>query len=328
MLAGSAFAAPQTINPGEIWPDDRGEHIQAHGGGVIKLGDTWYWFGEDRGKDKPPGKPCVACYSSEDLAHWKFRNRVVVADDPAKLGKYWILERPKVYYNAPTKKFVMYAHIDSGNYKYASVAVFTCDTVDGNYQYLKNFRPLGLESRDIGQFIDDDGSAYLLFESRPSHGFYIAKLSDDYLDVKQQICFLNARLEADALVHYDGLYYAVGSWMSGWNANPNVYATATSLAGPWSEFKDIAPKWSNTYGSQTTMLLKVTGTRGTTVIYMADRWRPSSQWDSRYLWMPVEIGGGNFHVLWPKPWKIDAVTGEAAIIPVAGKASPAGKPAP
>ena len=41
---------------------------------------------------------------------------------------------------------------------------------------------------------------------------------------------------------------------------------------------NIAPPWSNTntYGSQTTMLLKVTGTRGTTVIYMADRcshWR-------------------------------------------------------
>ena len=36
------------------------------------------------------------------------------------------------------------------------------------------FRPLGYESRDIGQFVDDDGSAYLIFESRPSHGFYIA----------------------------------------------------------------------------------------------------------------------------------------------------------
>ena len=315
LLAGNGVASPQTITPGEIWPDDRGEHIQAHGGGVIKVGDTWYWFGEDRAKDKPAEKKCVACYSSEDLAHWKFCNRVVVADDPAKLGKYWILERPKVYYNAPTKKFVMYAHIDNSSYKYAAVAVFTCDTVDGNYQYLKNFRPLGQESRDIGQFIDDDGTAYLIFESRPTHGFYVVKLSDDYLDVKEQTCFINTPLEAGALVHYEGLYYVVGSRMSGWNANPNVFATASSLAGPWSEFKDIAPAWTNTYGSQTTMLLKVTGTKATTVIFMADRWRPQSQWDSRYLWMPVEIGGGKFHVPTPKPWTMDAVTGEAVVIP-------------
>ena len=33
-------AGPQKIVPGALWPDDRGEHIQAHGGGIIKLGDT------------------------------------------------------------------------------------------------------------------------------------------------------------------------------------------------------------------------------------------------------------------------------------------------
>jgi hypothetical protein len=45
--------------------------------------------------------------------------------------------------------------------------------VDGDYQYLKSFRPLGHESRDIGQFVDDDGTAYLIFEDRPN-GFRIA----------------------------------------------------------------------------------------------------------------------------------------------------------
>src|SRR5205085_5028076 len=33
MLYGiAALAAAQTINPGEVWPDERGQHIQAHGG--------------------------------------------------------------------------------------------------------------------------------------------------------------------------------------------------------------------------------------------------------------------------------------------------------
>ena len=36
--------------------DDRGRHIQAHGGGIIRLGDTFYWFGEDRSRDNERGK--------------------------------------------------------------------------------------------------------------------------------------------------------------------------------------------------------------------------------------------------------------------------------
>ena len=41
--------------------------------------------------------------------------------------------------------------------------MLACDTVDGDYQYLKSFRPLGHESRDIGQFMDDDGSGVFDF---------------------------------------------------------------------------------------------------------------------------------------------------------------------
>src|SRR6202012_3112130 len=116
--------------------------------------------------------------------------------------------------------------------------------------------------RDIGQFIDDDGTPYLIFEDRP-YGFRIATLSADYLSVDKEVCLIPAHMEGGALVHYNGLYYAIGSSLTGWNANPNKYATATSLAGPWSEFRDIAPPETNTYGSQPTLLLKVTGTKKT-----------------------------------------------------------------
>jgi hypothetical protein len=306
-------AGPQTIKPGAIWPDDRGKHVQAHGGGIIKVGDTYYWFGEDRSQDNPPGIPVVACYSSNDLVHWQFRNQVEKADDPAKLGPGWILERPKVFYNASTNKYVMYAHIDKKGYGYAHVAVFTCDTIDGDYQYLKDFRPLGQESRDIGQFIDDDGAAYLIFECRPKKGFFIAKLSNDYLSVEKQTAFIQEPLEGGALVHYNGLYYVIGSNLTSWAPNPNQYATAASLGGPWSEFKDIAPPEKKTYGSQSTFLLKVVGSKTTSVIFMGDIWKPSSQWNSRYLWMPLDIGDGKLWVPEPKEWTMDVATGEAEI---------------
>ncbi len=306
-------AAPQAIRPGEVWPDDRGQHIQAHGGGVIKLADTYYWFGEDRSQGFERTKRYISCYASKDLAHWTFRNQVIKTLNPENLGPGWVLERPKVFFNSQTKKYVLYAHLDDARYRLARVAVATCDTVDGDYQYLKSFRPLGQESRDIGQFIDDDGSAYLIFEDRPAKGFHIAKLSVDYLDVEKDVCVIKAPLEGGAVVHYQGLYYALGSALTGWAPNPNKYATAPSLEGPWSEFKDIAPPETKTYGSQSTLLLKVVGTKSTAVIFMGDIWRPRTQWDSRYLWMPVEIGQGKLRLPEPKEWTLDIETGEAVI---------------
>ena len=313
LIAASTGVFAQTINPGGVWLDNRGKHVQAHGGGILKEGDTYYWFGEDRSQGNARDKRYVACYSSSNLVSWTFRNQVVQLADPEKLGSNWVLERPKVFHNPKTGKFVMYAHIDGrGEYKYASVAVLTCDTVDGDYHYLKSFRPLDHESRDIGQFIDDDGSAYLIFEDRP-FGFRIAKLSEDYLSLEKEMCLIPLHLEGGAVVHYQGLYYAIGSALTGWNPNPNKYATAKSLEGPWSEFKDIAPPAANTYGAQSTMMLKVTGTKTTTVIFMGDLWKPRTQWDSRYLWMPLEIGNGKLWLPEPAAWSLDIKTGESAI---------------
>ena len=319
LMGSSGLAAPQTIRPGELWPDERGKHVQAHGGGIIKLGDTFYWFGEDRSRDNDRSKRYVACYASKYLAHWTFRNQVIKLADPENFGRSWVLERPKVFYNAATRKYVMYMHIDGPapgehrGYGIARVGVATCDTVDGDYQYLKSFRPLGHESRDIGQFIDDDGTAYLIFEDRP-FGFRIARLSKDYLNVETEVCLIPMHMEGGAIVHYDGLYYVLGSNLTGWAPNPNTYATAKSLSGPWSEFKDIAPPETKTYGSQSTMLLKVVGTKATTVIFMGDIWKPSTQWDSRYLWMPLEIGQGKMWLPAPKEWTLNIVTGESASV--------------
>ena len=308
-----ARPAENVIEPGAVWPDNRGRHVQAHGGGMIKLGDTWYWFGEDRSQGNDPARRYVGCYSSRDLVRWTFRNQVVKQTDPENLGAGWVLERPKVFFNQRTKKYVMYMHLDDRKYALARAAVAVCDTVDGDYRY-RRASAAGQESRDIGQFIDDDGSAYLIFEDRPAKAFHIARLSDDYMTVENDVCVVKAPLEGGAVVHYEGLYYAIGSALTGWAPNPNKYATAKSLAGPWSEFQDIAPPETNTYGSQSTMMLKVAGTKGTTVIFLGDIWKPESQWDSRYLWMPLEIGGGKLRLPAPRPWTIDVKAGEARVV--------------
>ncbi len=319
LLVPAASAGSPIIRPGEIWPDNRGEHIQAHGGGIVLLNGTYYWFGEDRGKGNDPGKRYVACYSSKDLARRTFRNQVIKLNDPENFGPTWVLERPKVFYNPKTRKFVMYMHIDGpspgkrSGYDLARVGVAISDTVDGDYKYLRSFRPLDHESRDIGQFIDDDGTPYLIFEDRP-FGFRIATLSADYLNVEKEVCLIPLHLEGGAVVHYQGLYYAIGSALTGWNPNANKYATAKSLAGPWSEFRDIAPPETKTYGSQSTMLLKVQGKKTTSVIFMGDIWKPRTQWDSRYLWMPLEIGDGKLWLPKPKPFTLDVKSGVATVV--------------
>jgi hypothetical protein len=314
-----------TIKPGQIWPDDQHNHIQAHGGGIIKIKDIFYWYGEQRAQGLDTNYRYVSCYSSKDLCHWKFEGNALALKKPDSVLAKWVLERPKVFFNDRTGKYVMYMHLDGsvrlpdggvtkGGYTYARVGVAISDQPAGPFHYIRSFRPLGQESRDIGQFIDDDGTPYLIFESRPTKGFFIAGLSDDYLTVNRQVAFIKAPLEGGAIVHYKGLYYAIGSALTSWQPNPNKYATATSLSGPWSDFKDIAPPETNTYSSQSTMLLKVTGKQDTTILYLGDQWRPKAQWDSRYLWIPVEIGNGKLWLPKPKPFTIDVKSGKAQLI--------------
>ena len=45
----------QTVHPGAVWPDHNGNHIQAHGGGIILVKGTYYWYGEERRKGRHHG---------------------------------------------------------------------------------------------------------------------------------------------------------------------------------------------------------------------------------------------------------------------------------
>jgi len=313
LASGRLAAGSGVIRPGAPWVDNRGERIQAHGGGITMWKGVYYWFGEERSQDNDPDKRYVACYSSRDLVHWKFRGKALALSDPEHLGPHWVLERPKVYPDPRDHRFVMYAHLDDARYKFARVMVAVSKRIDGPYSFVKSFRPLGEESRDIGQFIDDDGSAYLIFESRPTKGFFIAKLTDDRMDV-EKTCFIPAPLEGGALVHDHGIYYVVGSHMTGWRPNPNVYATAPSLTGPWTEFQNLAPPEADNYQAQSTMLVKVAGSKTTTVLFMGDIWKPRALWDSRYLWMPLEMGDKSMRLPQPQPWTLDVKSGEARVL--------------
>ncbi len=278
IISGAIEVSAQTnvIRPNEIWADQNGDHIQAHGGGIIKVGSIFYWYGEERRQGLDPNYRYVSCYSSKDLVNWEFKGDVFKLSDPDSIGKSWVLERPKVFYNAKTKKYVMYMHLDGPKggkmgYLYARVGLAISDKATGPFSYIRSFRPLGYQSRDIGQFIDDDGTAYLIFEDRPN-GFHIARLSEDYLDVEKDMCLIKASVEGGALIHYKGLYYVLGSALTGCSPNPNKYATAKSLEGPWSEFwmwrrPNKYLRFAINHDAEST------GKKDTTVIFMGDVWK-------------------------------------------------------
>jgi beta-glucanase (GH16 family) len=68
------IAQNDIFRPGEILPDNRGIHVNAHGGGILYHNDTYYWFGEHKGEKSSAAFVGVTCYSSDDLYNWKYES--------------------------------------------------------------------------------------------------------------------------------------------------------------------------------------------------------------------------------------------------------------
>lgn len=52
-VGAPAQAAPVTVTNGTQFTDTTGAVVHADGGGVIKVGSYYYWFGENRNADRP-----------------------------------------------------------------------------------------------------------------------------------------------------------------------------------------------------------------------------------------------------------------------------------
>lgn len=245
---------------------------------------TYYLIGED--KTNGSAFQNVNCYSSTDLVSWKYVGALLSQTSSGDLGPNRVVERPKVIYNSSTKKYVLWMHIDSSSYGEAKVGVATGDSVCGKYSYLGSWQPLGFQSRDIGLFKDDDGSAYLLTEDRVN-GLRIEALTSDYLNVTSNV-YLFADYEAPAMVKKNGYYFLFASHLSGWDPNDNAYVYAKNLSGPWSSWATFATAGSNTYTSQTNFILPVSDSL---TMYLGDRWVSSNLMASTYVWLPLTFSG-------------------------------------
>jgi hypothetical protein len=320
MAAGaSAGGAPMTEPParlvtfrnGGFWNDAGGKRIEAHGGGFLHAGDTWYWFGEDKSANGA-GFKAVNCYASADLSSWTFKRAIITrATTPELAASDRIIERPKVIYNESTKQYVMWLHWEGQNYAEAKAGVFTSSTVDGGYHYESAFRPKDNMSRDDTLFRDDDGKAYFLSAANENADLILYELTPDYLSIARQISvlFKGASREAPAMFKDADRYYLISSAATGWDPNQAKYATATSIEGPWSALQNLGD--ATTFDTQPAYVIPVHGTRATTYIYAADRWQDPDLGSSKYIWLPLLLkGNGQLALDYHPEWQLDLSTGE------------------
>ena len=350
MNATHAGELSASFRPGQIWNDTAGKPINAHGGGILFHDGVYYWYGEFKEGQTYLAKVNkswggtrviaggVSCYSSTNLTDWKNEGLALpsVADDPEHdLACENVIERPKVIYNAKTKKFVMWLHQDSPDYQAAHSGVAISDTPTGPFKYLGSFRPNagawpinvtaedktssetnllardfagGQMSRDMTLFVDDDGKAYQFYASEGNPTMHVSLLTDDYLKPvgKYSRIFIGRSSEAPAVFKRNGKYYVIASGCSGWDPNTARSAVADNIFGPWTELGNpcVGNDADKTFFCQSSFVLPVSG-QTNQFIAMFDRWDKWNLQASCYVWLPLEFDAdGKPLVPWRDKWSL------------------------
>jgi len=317
------------------WTDTEGNPIEAHGGGIFREGEIYYWYGENHALGTG-NKTGISCYSSNDLCNWKNEGVVFPKEElPEMFRDSGVCERPKVIFNAKTGKYVMWMHLDANQYTVAMSGVAISDSPTGRFSFLGYKRPiafdygykkeqrvpgfdsrekeLGNTFRDMALFLDDDGKAYIIYSSEELASLYCVRLNDEFTDIQQpalkgeswERIIVNEFYEAPAPFKYKGKYYLLASGTSGWDPNPAKLAVSENIFGPWKLLGNpcLGPDSETTFLSQSTYVLPAPGKDNGSFVYMGDRWNGSDLEKSTYVWLPFQMNeAGYFKLVFFKSW--------------------------
>lgn len=145
MAASVGAQSLERITPGKEWPDRKGEHINAHGGGLLFHEGKYYWYGENRPARGFTTEVGVEVYSSSDLMNWEDEGVALAVSEEAghDIERGCIMERPKVVRNPKTGKFVMLFHLElkGKGYAAARVGFAESDSPVGPFRFIRSLRP-------------------------------------------------------------------------------------------------------------------------------------------------------------------------------------------
>ena len=271
--------------PGKIWLDTEGKRIHAHGGSVMYIDGTYYWYGEN--KEKTTGKDDiwhwgVRCYTSRDLYNWEDQGLIIPPEkDPASsLHPSSMMDRPHIIYNKATGKYVCWIKVMNKDGT-QSETVLTADTVLGPYTKVREgLRPLNMSAGDFDLAVAPDGKAYYYFERVHSETI-CADLTEDYTDVTGYYSthFPHPHppyvREATAHFYRKGKHYLVTSGTTGYLPNPSEIAVADTWHGSYRVLGNPHPDDPSmtSWHSQISSVFKVQGKKDL-YIAVADRWVP------------------------------------------------------
>lgn len=288
-----------SIRPGKVWLDTQGKRIQAHGGSVMYIDGTYYWYGEN--KEKTDGKNGiwhwgVKCYSSQDLYNWKDEG-IIIQPEPEDISSGLhpknCMDRPHIIYNRSTKKYVCWLKVwniyekNSLSGAVQSALVLTADHILGPYVKVREIHPLGMGAGDFDLAVAEDGKAYYYFE-RVHSELICADLTEDYTDVTGYYSAHFPRKcppfvrEAPAHFMRKGRHYLITSGTTGYFPNPSEAAVADTWHGPFTVIGNPHPddESRTSYHTQISSIFKVEGKKDL-YIACADRWLPEEM-DRKY----------------------------------------------
>jgi hypothetical protein len=326
---------------GITFTDTDGKPVNAHGGGIIQVCDTFYMHGEYFLSTTTDNNfNGFSMYSSKDLATWKNEGLILPQQASGELGPNRKGERPHIIKCPSTGEFVLYAHAADSTYQVDKEVVYaTSPTVNGQYSYkgpLKNASGSIAAHSDMSAYADDTG-AYVITES--GHVYTLATdchswLSDKTVSVNGD----SGGSESPTVFKANGTYYWIGSYKTGWRANNNFYSTASSMTGPWTYQGFVAPVTDTstttasgqpnppeqisdqrTWLTQSTWVEPVMGSAGTVYVYWGDHWygnqdtsNPGKHNDqATYVFQPIVFGTSTKMLLptYQTTWKLDVGAG-------------------
>lgn len=273
-----------TIRPGQIWLDTEGKRIQAHGGSILTVDNTFYWYGEN--KEKTTGKDRiwhwgVRCYSSVDLYNWKDEGVIIppdTEDETSPLHPFHMMDRPHIVYNEKTKRFIAWLKIMG---EPSCFAVLSAEHILGPYEMVNpRVNPAGLEVGDFDIAKGKDGRAYL-FSECPHTMVYSIALKEDYTDTEgeYQVHFPKAgppeNREAPAHFWRNGKHYLITSGTTGYHPNPSEVAVSDAFHGPYQVQGNphVGDSSKTSFNSQISSVFRHPGKKDL-YIALADRWLP------------------------------------------------------
>jgi hypothetical protein len=123
---GSVVAATNRagmIYPGQPWLEETGKRIHAHGGSILQVGSTYFWYGENKERTLPGSGVWqwgMRMYSSLDLMNWKDRGLFIPPDlhnTQSTFAPSSFTDRPHIVFNKRTNKYVCWAkHMHPGDW--------------------------------------------------------------------------------------------------------------------------------------------------------------------------------------------------------------------